>query len=44
MIKKKKTCLLKDIAIPDDLHAHTKETKKLSKYKHLEIRSGGCGE
>jgi predicted alpha/beta superfamily hydrolase len=42
--KKEKTCLLIDIAILDDLHAHTKETKKLTKYKDLEIRSRGCGK
>ena len=35
--KKEKTCLLTDINVPDDLHAHTKETKKLSMYKDLEI-------
>jgi hypothetical protein len=37
--KKEKTCLLINIAIPDDLLAHTKETKKLSNYKDLEIKS-----
>ena len=31
--KKEKTCLLIDIAIPDDSNANTKETEKLSKYK-----------
>jgi len=31
MIKKEKTCLLIKIAVPDDLHAHTKETKKVQR-------------
>jgi hypothetical protein len=35
--KNEKTCLLIDIAIPDDTNIHTKETEKLSKYKHLKI-------
>jgi hypothetical protein len=35
-IKKEKTHLLIDIAIPDDSHVNTKETEKLSKYKDLE--------
>jgi len=37
MIKEEKTCLLIDIAIPDDSHFNTRETEKLSKYKDLEI-------
>ena len=32
-IKKEKTCLLIDIAIPDDSNANTKETEKLSKQR-----------
>jgi len=36
MIKKEKTHLLIDIAIPDDSNINTKETEKLSKYKDLE--------
>jgi hypothetical protein len=36
MIKKEKTHLLIDIAIPDDSYVNTKETEKLSKYKDLE--------
>jgi hypothetical protein len=32
-----KTCLPTDIALPDDSNINTKETEKLSKYKHLEI-------
>jgi hypothetical protein len=35
--KNEKTCLLIDIALPDDSKFNTKETEKLSKYKHLEI-------
>jgi len=31
------TCLLIDIATPHDSNVNTKETKKLSKYKDLEI-------
>jgi len=30
--KKEKTCLLSDIAIPNDSNINTKETEKLSKY------------
>ena len=36
MIKKEKTCLLINIAIPDNSNFNTKETVKLSKYKDLE--------
>jgi hypothetical protein len=35
--KKEKTGLLIAIAIPDESNFNTKETKKLSKYKDLEI-------
>ena len=35
--KKGKTCLLIDIAIPDDSNINTKETEKLSKYKDMWI-------
>jgi hypothetical protein len=35
---KEKTCLLINIAIPDDSNGNTKETEKLSKYKDLEIK------
>jgi hypothetical protein len=35
---KEKTCLLINIAIPDDSNGNTKETEKLSKYKNLEIK------
>jgi chemotaxis receptor (MCP) glutamine deamidase CheD len=35
--KKEKTCLLIDIALPDDSNANTKENKKLIKYKGLEV-------
>jgi hypothetical protein len=35
--KKEKTCLLIAIAIPDESNFNIKETKKLSKYKDLEI-------
>jgi hypothetical protein len=31
--KTEKTCLLIDVAIPDDSDGNTKETKKLSKYE-----------
>jgi hypothetical protein len=41
MIKKEKTCLLIDIAIPNDLNIITKETEKLSRYKDLEIQVSG---
>ena len=34
---KEKTCILIAIAIPDESNFNTKETKKLSKYKDLEI-------
>ena len=34
---KEKTCLLFNIAIPDDSKFNTKETEKLSRYKHLRI-------
>jgi hypothetical protein len=34
--KEEKTCLLIDIAIPDDWNFNTKETEKLSKYKDPE--------
>ena len=33
MIKKEKTCLPINIAIPDDSNVHTKETEKPSNYK-----------
>jgi len=36
-VKKEKTCLLIAIAIADESNFNTKETKKLSKYKDLEI-------
>jgi len=36
--KKEKTCILIDIATPDDSDVNTKETEKLSKYKDLEIK------
>jgi hypothetical protein len=32
-----KTCLLINIAIPDDSNGNTNETEKLSKYKDLDI-------
>jgi hypothetical protein len=35
--KDEKTCLLIDIAIPDDSNVKTKETEKLNKYKDREI-------
>jgi len=35
--KEKKTCLLIDIALPDDPNIYTKETEKLSQYKELDI-------
>ena len=35
--KTDKTCLLIDIALPDDANINTKETDELSKYKDLEI-------
>jgi hypothetical protein len=35
---KEKTCLLIDIAVPDDSNIKKKETEKLSKYKDLEIK------
>ena len=35
--KNEKTCLLIDIAIPDDSNVNTKETEKLSKCKDYEI-------
>jgi hypothetical protein len=38
--KKEKTCLLIDIAIPDNSNVNTKETEKWSKYKE----SAGCGK
>jgi hypothetical protein len=34
---KQKTCLLIDIALPEDSNVNTKETEELSKYKDLEI-------
>jgi hypothetical protein len=37
MMKKQKTCLPTDIAIPDDSNVNTEETEKLSEYKDLEI-------
>jgi hypothetical protein len=37
VVKKEKTYLLIDIAIPDDSNVNTEETEKLSKYKDLEI-------
>ena len=37
MIKKKKTCLLIDIAVPDDSKFNIEETEKLSRYKDLDI-------
>jgi len=39
--EKVKTCLLIDIAIPDDLNL-SKATKKLSRYKTWKSRSAGC--
>jgi hypothetical protein len=38
MIKKEKTCLLTNIAIPDDLNITTKQAEKLSNCKVLEIQ------
>jgi hypothetical protein len=35
--KEGNTCLMIDIAIPDDSNFNTKETEKLSKYKGLDI-------
>ena len=35
--KKKKTCLLIDVDIPDDSNFNTEETEKLNNYKDLEI-------
>jgi hypothetical protein len=35
--KNGKTCLLIEIAAPDDSDGNTKEIEKLSRYKHLEI-------
>jgi hypothetical protein len=35
--KQEKTCLLIDIALLVDSNVNTKETEKLSRYKHLEI-------
>jgi len=35
--KTEKTCLLIDIALPDDANVNTKETDELSKYKDPEI-------
>ena len=32
------TCLMIDIATPDDSNVNTKETEKLATYKHLEDR------
>jgi len=37
MIKNEKTCILIDIAIPDDSNVNSQETEKLSKYKDLEM-------
>jgi len=34
----KKTCLLIDTVIVDDLNVNTKETEKLSRHKDLEIK------
>jgi hypothetical protein len=34
--KTKKTCLLIDVAVPDDSDGNTKETEKLSKYEDQE--------
>jgi len=31
------TCLLIDLALPDDPNIYTKETEKLSQYKELDI-------
>jgi hypothetical protein len=36
--EKEKTCLLIDIALPDDSNFNTKENEKLRKYQDLEIR------
>jgi hypothetical protein len=36
-VKKEKTCLLTNIAIPGDSNINTQETEKLSQYKVLEI-------
>jgi len=38
--KKENTCLLIDIAIPDDSNINTKETEKLYQYKDLELEVG----
>jgi len=35
--EKENTCLLSDIAIPDDSNVNTKEAEKLSRYTYLEI-------
>jgi hypothetical protein len=35
--RKENTCLLIDIAIPDDSHVNRKETDRLSKHKDLEM-------
>jgi hypothetical protein len=37
--KEEKTCLLTDVATPDDSDINTKETEKLSKYKDLEFEN-----
>ena len=42
--KKEKTCLLIDIALPDDSNFNTRETEKLRKYKDLEIAISRMGK
>ena len=37
VVKKEKTCLLTDMATPDDSNVNTEETEKRSQYKDLEI-------
>jgi hypothetical protein len=39
--KKEKTCLLIDVALPDDPDVNTKETVKLSQYKELDMAVSG---
>jgi hypothetical protein len=39
--KKEKTCLLIDIAIPEDSNVNTKGTEELSKYKDPKIEDSG---
>jgi len=37
VIRNEKTCILIDIAIPDDSNVNSQETEKLRKYKDLEM-------